>query len=262
MKRLAISILACAAFVLIPSVSGNALPTDPEPYATEAELAPPVAVDEPEHIPQLPARTVVPFYPDPDLPDNGVTWVPVTPLEPAPLEPLPAPEPPHVAVSVVPSAELGAQDVSIRVIVTVGGEEHVIELPPVTVDAVVQALAPAAASVPTPVAPAPGPVALTPAPIAPEAVLPPGIKSAVVYPRNYTPVPHGVYRVQVGAFARTALAMNCFNRLRSAGFSAAFERFGDMYRVVISGVKAYEIPAVARGLGNAGFETVWIRREN
>jgi len=257
MKRFAISILACAVFVLIPSVSGNALPTEPDLYAVEAEYESPIVVDEPERIPQPPARTVVPPHPDPDLSDNGVTWVLAIP------EPLPSPvveEPPQVAIPVAPQVEFDDRDVSIRLVLTVGGEEHVIELPSVTVDAMVQALVPAA-SVPTHVAPAPSPVALTPAPMAP-AALPSGRNPAIVYPRNYTPAPYGVYRVQVGAFARTALARNCFDRLRSEGFSAAFERFGDMYRVVIPSVKASEMPAVAQRLGNAGFETVWIRREN
>jgi len=259
MKRFAISILACAVFVLIPSVSGNALPADPDPYAAEAEFEPQPTVGEPERTPQPPARTVVPSHPDPDLPDNGVTWITVTPTEPMPSPVVE--EPPQVAVSIAPQVEFGDRDVSIRLVVAVGGEEHVIELPSVTVDAMVQALAPAA-STPAPVAPVPSPVVLTPAPPVPAVVLPSGRTTVVVYPRNYIPAPHGVYRVQVGTFARTGLARNCFDRLRSAGFSAAFERFGDMYRVVISGVRAAEMPAVAQRLGDAGFEAIWIRREN
>ena len=72
----------------------------------------------------------------------------------------------------------------------------------------------------------------------------------------------GVYRVQVGSFARTALAMGCFDRLRSAGFSPMFEPFAGMYRVVVSGIAAADMPEVAVRLGGAGFREVWIRRES
>jgi len=256
MKRFAISILACAAFALIPSVLGNALPAGTDSAAVEDEYAPQPALGENERSPQPPARTVVPPHPDSNLPDNGVTWVPVTPLDPLPS---PVAEAAQPAIPIATRVEFFGRDLSIRLVVTIGGEEHIIELPPATVDAMVQALVPSA---PIPLAPAPSPVALSPAPPpAAAAVLPSG-RTPVVYPRNYTPAPHGVYRVQVGAFARVALAQNCFERLRSAGFSAAFEQFGDMYRVVISGVRAAEMPAVTQRLGNAGFDTVWIRREN
>lgn len=225
-------------------------------------------------IPQPPVRTVVPPRPETDRPYDGVTWVQVD-LRDAPP---PVQESPRV-VSVTSQTEPDTHEVSIRVVITVNGEEYVIEIPHATVGEVVHALR--ATSVPTIAAPAPPRVALTPAPDArpaapreqatPQPLPMPTPRAnrspAVIYPRNYTPAAAGVYRVQVGAFARTALAESSSDRLRTAGFTPRFEIFecrnrGRLYRVVVSGVRAAEIPAVAQRLGNAGFETAWIRREN
>jgi cell division protein FtsN len=76
------------------------------------------------------------------------------------------------------------------------------------------------------------------------------------------PSGRGVYRVQVGAFSNTAFAQEAYNRLRTAGFSPAFEQYNNVYRVVISGVRAVDMPLVAQRLGNAGFTEAWIRQEN
>jgi cell division protein FtsN len=70
-----------------------------------------------------------------------------------------------------------------------------------------------------------------------------------------------MYRVQVGAFRAARNAKEAFDRLASAGFSPAFESYGDLYRVVISGIRAQDVPAIAQRLGNAGFAEVWIREE-
>ncbi|MCL2193476.1 MAG: SPOR domain-containing protein [Treponema sp.] len=241
MKRFFMSFLVCALFVLTPSVSRA-------DYHSSVRLVP-LNAAEITHVPQPPVRTVVPSSPNPSLPNYGVTWVPTRP----PLEAAPVIE----AVAVIPEAGEGTREVTVRVIVTVNGEDHVIEIPAVTVGAIVQAIA---APVPTPRAPALAPVDLTPAPSAP--VIPQVARPAVMTPRMPAPDGPGIYRVQVGSFARTALAQNCFNRLRSAGFSPAFERFGSMYRVVIPGIRAVEMSDVAQRLGNAGFEEAWLRREN
>jgi len=262
MKRFAMSCVACAIFVLFLSVSVTAFSAEPgygEYFGgASAELVPLRLYNaEPQHVPRPPVRTVVPPAPNPDLPNNGVTWVPPESVSLYPVAEQPLAGPP-VAVTVLPQAGQDTQEVSIRVIVTIDGEDHVIEIPTVTVGAIVQALAPAA-PVPTPVAPALAPVALTPAPAAtPRANRAP----AVITPRMPASDGPGIYRVQVGSFARTALAQSSFEQLRSAGFQPAFERFGSMYRVVIPGVRAAEMPEVAQRLGNAGFREAWARREN
>jgi rare lipoprotein A len=71
-----------------------------------------------------------------------------------------------------------------------------------------------------------------------------------------------IYRVQAGSYKSAANARAAFDRLNSAGFRASYERFDGNYRVVISGVPASEIQAVACRLGAAGFREIWIRPEN
>jgi len=275
MNRIFAPFLAVAVFVLVFPVSVAASSTESDygyPGRARAELLPldPGPVESPRapdtvavpatapvRVPRPPVRTVVPATPNPDLPDGGVTWVRAWSPEP---EPAPVVE--QVQAVAVP-AQAG-QEVSIRVIVTIGGEDHVIEIPAVTVGAIVQAIA---APVPTPVAPALAPVALTPAPsrVAPPPAAPVPVfqrPPAVMTPRMPAADGPGVYRVQVGSFARTALAQSCFDRLTTAGFRPAFERFGSMYRVVIPGVRAVEMTEVAQRLGNAGFGEAWLRREN
>jgi len=273
MKCIAVFCLACAILILTPSASGAASPADPyaRPVAYFEALEPAVGsvllplsvnpsahvAEAPARVPQAPVRTVVPPRPDPSLPNYGISWAPTMPAYP---DTVPQAAPP--AVVAVATQVPGAPEVSIRIVVTVNGEDHVIELPAVTVGQVVQALA-SAVPTPTPPTPPPSPVALTPAPSAPVMALrPPNRNPAVITPRMPAPDGPGVYRVQVGSFARTALAQNCFDRLRSAGFEPRFERFGSMYRVVISGVGAAQMAEVAQRLGNAGFQTAWARREN
>jgi rare lipoprotein A len=69
------------------------------------------------------------------------------------------------------------------------------------------------------------------------------------------------YRVQIGAYRSTINAREVFDHLVNAGFNPAYERYGDVYRVVLSGVRAYDMNEVARLLGAAGFREVIIREE-
>jgi cell division septation protein DedD len=70
-----------------------------------------------------------------------------------------------------------------------------------------------------------------------------------------------LYRVQVGAFVNADNARRSFDRLQAAGFRPVYERHGVYYRVVISGVRAAEMPDVIRRLGSAGFNEAWLREE-
>jgi len=83
-----------------------------------------------------------------------------------------------------------------------------------------------------------------------------------IIPKLPDPQSGKVYRVQVGAFSRVALAQLCFDRLKSAGFTPAFEKNGSLYRVVISGIKAADVSYAAQRLNNAGFREAWIREES
>jgi rare lipoprotein A len=85
--------------------------------------------------------------------------------------------------------------------------------------------------------------------------------AARIIPRAPDPASFKVYRVQVGAFKAARNAKDVFDRLVTAGFSPAFESYGDLFRVVISGIRAQDIQTIAQRLGNAGFTEAWIREE-
>jgi rare lipoprotein A len=70
-----------------------------------------------------------------------------------------------------------------------------------------------------------------------------------------------LYRLQVGAFTVPKNALNAFDKLKSAGLNPAYEQNGEFYRVVLAGLKASEIQAVAQILANNGFQEAIIREE-
>jgi cell division septation protein DedD len=71
-----------------------------------------------------------------------------------------------------------------------------------------------------------------------------------------------MYRVQVGSFSNTDLAWRFYDRLKHVGLNPAFEPHGKMYRVVIPGLKAVNIPEIIRQLELAGVYEAWVREEN
>jgi cell division septation protein DedD len=76
------------------------------------------------------------------------------------------------------------------------------------------------------------------------------------------PNSNAVYRVQVGSFENRNLARAVFDRLKNAGFNPSYQPYNNMFRVVIPGIRAADMPQVARRLWAAGFTSAWIRREN
>jgi cell division septation protein DedD len=89
----------------------------------------------------------------------------------------------------------------------------------------------------------------------------PRMPPATVMPRMPDPANGHIYRVQVGSFLSALNAQNTFERLKASGFNPAYERYEEYYRVVLSGVRASEMQAVAQQLGNLGVREVWIRQE-
>ncbi|MDR1128252.1 MAG: SPOR domain-containing protein [Treponema sp.] len=87
--------------------------------------------------------------------------------------------------------------------------------------------------------------------------LPPATVKPAMPPANS----YHVYRVQVGAYKSTVNAREAFDHLVILGFTPAYERYGEMYRVVLSGIRARDMPEAARLLGYAGFREVIIREE-
>jgi len=69
------------------------------------------------------------------------------------------------------------------------------------------------------------------------------------------------YRLQVGAYGVARNAVTAFERLQLAGLNPAYERYNELYRVVLPGLRAGEIQTVAQILGNAGFTEALIREE-
>jgi rare lipoprotein A len=65
----------------------------------------------------------------------------------------------------------------------------------------------------------------------------------------------------VGSFRAPRNAVEAFDRLKGAGLSPAYERNGEYYRVVLSGVRPEDVPGIADKLGAAGFREVLIREE-
>ena len=200
------------------------------------EITAVAASDDGQAAPQPPVRTTVP--PD-GTSSQDVDWIVVKPAEAAP--PPPPPPPPAFGRN-----ESGAQTVSIRVVVNVDGQEHVVDIPDV-------------ASIP-PQQRSSMPPAAKPSPS--YAPPPPAGPSAKIVPKMPDPRGKGMYRVQVGAFSSTIFAQESYDRLKNAGFSPAFERHGNLYRVVITGIKASEMANVAQRLGSAGFSEAWVREEN
>ncbi|MDR1178169.1 MAG: septal ring lytic transglycosylase RlpA family protein [Spirochaetaceae bacterium] len=70
-----------------------------------------------------------------------------------------------------------------------------------------------------------------------------------------------IYRLQVGSYKLPRNAVDAFERLKSAGLEPAYEQYGEMYRVVLVGVRGNDIQSMASTLGRAGFSEVLIREE-
>jgi rare lipoprotein A len=162
----------------------------------------------------------------PPLPQQPVAPSPSdAPVSPAPQQPV-APSPPDASISPAPQQLAVAPSA-----------------PPATV----------APSVVTPLPVAP-PVAVPPADIAPA-------KPAVIKPAIPPTGTNKRYRLQIGAYKVPKNAVAVFEKLKSIGLNPAYERNGDLYRVVLSGIRADDVQAVAEKIGQAGFTEALIREE-
>jgi cell division protein FtsN len=85
--------------------------------------------------------------------------------------------------------------------------------------------------------------------------------SIKVRPSIPDPKSSKMYRIQVGSFSNIDLAWRFYDRLKLAGLNPAFEPHGKMYRVVIPGLKAVNIPEIIQRLELAGVYEAWIRVE-
>lgn len=69
------------------------------------------------------------------------------------------------------------------------------------------------------------------------------------------------YRIQVGSFKVERFAAEAFDRLERANLNPAYEKYQDMFRVVIPMVAGNRIEEYAAILGNLGFKEALIREE-
>ncbi|MDR0759048.1 MAG: septal ring lytic transglycosylase RlpA family protein [Treponema sp.] len=69
------------------------------------------------------------------------------------------------------------------------------------------------------------------------------------------------YRIQIGAYRVPRHAVDAFDKLKNIGLNPAYERSGEVYRVVLAGVQARDVESIAGKLGNAGFKEAVIREE-
>ncbi|GHU04062.1 endolytic peptidoglycan transglycosylase RlpA [Spirochaetia bacterium] len=89
----------------------------------------------------------------------------------------------------------------------------------------------------------------------------PSSTAAVIKP-SIPPADNGkIYRIQAGSFKVARNALDAFDKLKAAGLNPAYEKSGDMYRVVLGGVPSADITLTAEKLGAAGFKEALIREE-
>ncbi|MDR1899474.1 MAG: SPOR domain-containing protein [Treponema sp.] len=197
------------------------------------------------------------------------TAPPAAPAAAAPPAPAPSAAAVPAAASPAPAAGApanpGGSGITNQAIVTINGLPGSGAVAPSAVPAPVPATAPSV--VPAPAPPPGGGPRPTAAPVppvpaaAPAAAAVPAVPAPVPVPAPFSPSGGSRYRIQVGAFRGEANAAAAFNRLREAGFSPFYERYGGFYRVVLSGVGAAEVEGVTRRLGDAGFRDILIREE-
>jgi rare lipoprotein A len=76
------------------------------------------------------------------------------------------------------------------------------------------------------------------------------------------PVVNGrYYRMQIGSYKVAKNAVEVFDRLSAASLNPQWEPFGNLYRIVLSNVRAEDVNSTAARLGSAGFKEVIVREE-
>ncbi|MDR2865149.1 MAG: septal ring lytic transglycosylase RlpA family protein [Spirochaetaceae bacterium] len=74
-------------------------------------------------------------------------------------------------------------------------------------------------------------------------------------------LPNRTYRLQVGSFKVPRNAVEAFDRLSNAGLNPSWEPFDGFYRIVLSNIKAEDVPSIAIKLKGAGFNEAIARLE-
>jgi hypothetical protein len=91
--------------------------------------------------------------------------------------------------------------------------------------------------------------------------LPPQISQGARLVPAINTIPGRSYTLQVGSFRIASNAVDAYVRLQRAGLSPEYERFGDLYRVIMKGVLGEDVQAAAVKIEQAGFNEALIRLE-
>jgi cell division protein FtsN len=73
--------------------------------------------------------------------------------------------------------------------------------------------------------------------------------------------PNKVYRVQIGSYKEARNALAVFERLKGAGLNPVYERNGEYFRVVLSGIPSEAIGETLQKLTASGFSDPLLREE-
>jgi rare lipoprotein A len=73
--------------------------------------------------------------------------------------------------------------------------------------------------------------------------------------------PNKVYRIQVGSYKVARNAVEAYDKLKNAGLSPVYERNGEYFRVVLSGIPSKDVESVTRRISAAGFGQPLFRME-
>jgi rare lipoprotein A len=76
-----------------------------------------------------------------------------------------------------------------------------------------------------------------------------------------TPSPNRIYKLQVGSYRVAGNAVDAYVKLKAIGLDPSYERSGDNFRVVLSGIRGTDVTSVTDKLGAAGFREAVIREE-
>jgi rare lipoprotein A len=69
------------------------------------------------------------------------------------------------------------------------------------------------------------------------------------------------YRIQVGAYRNAKYAVDAFSDLKDAGLTPAYERYNDLYRVVLAQIESNKVQSVIDTLAKAGYKDVLLKEE-
>jgi rare lipoprotein A len=104
------------------------------------------------------------------------------------------------------------------------------------------------------------PAALPDKPVAPAVPAPVRAFTVTLIPA-ITPAANKVYRLQVGAYKVARNAVEAFEKLTNSGLNPVYERNGELFRVVLSGVRGDDVKSITEKIGSAGFREALIREE-